>query len=152
MPCPGPIVTSPDRIPAALKEELKTHYREIHFLKRTPPPNTPGCENESSCPSGPRTARLPGSCRSPSAVRRGGGGVSAATDYQVNRGFENPVAFCRRGERLFVLEKERNTLLELERFTPGEPMRLLRARAPFNRTTQSITTWSGASIPAPVAS
>ena len=38
--------------------------------------------------------------------------------------FRNPVAFAMNGGTLCVLEKERNTVLELEHFVPGEPMDL----------------------------
>ena len=41
--------------------------------------------------------------------------------------FRNPVAFAMNGGALYVLEKERNTVLELKHFVPGEPMELKRS-------------------------
>jgi serine phosphatase RsbU (regulator of sigma subunit) len=45
----------------------------------------------------------------------------------VVKPFRNPVAFAMNGGTLYVLEKERNTVLELEHFIPGEPMELKRS-------------------------
>lgn len=51
----------------------------------------------------------------------------AVTGYSIIRGFLNPVAFTAAGDRFYVLEKNRNTLLDLEYESGSTHLKLRRA-------------------------
>ncbi|MHC1744758.1 MAG: SpoIIE family protein phosphatase [Syntrophobacteraceae bacterium] len=51
----------------------------------------------------------------------------AGLSYRVEKTFRNPIAFALTDEKVYVLEKERNTLLELACHAPGQPLEAAQA-------------------------